>query len=62
VPKKNLICVTEGVYRTDSGIHVFLRRWQDKDRPWVVCWTDFMSVRHEDRFRTLKECREYLNK
>lgn len=56
-----LIKVFDGVYRNESGgVKVFRREWQDKALPWVVCWEDVFSTRHEKRFKTLGEVREYL--
>jgi hypothetical protein len=55
-----LIRVMEGLYRSEcGGIRVAKEAW-NKDLPWVVCWTDFLSARHENRFKTLAECRAYL--
>jgi hypothetical protein len=31
-----------------------------KEKPWQVRWTDILSNRHEDNFRTKREAVEYL--
>ncbi len=63
--KKRIVLqkVFEGIYRTpDGGVRVFHRPWKDKDKPWVMQWQDFMSVRHQLSFETLNQARNHLNK
>lgn len=57
-----LVRVTGGVYRTMSGaVRVFKREWQDRERPWVACYTSLFGARVEKRFRTLAEVRAELH-
>ena len=57
-----LIRVMNGLYRSEEGsVRVSFEVWHKDGLPWVVHWTDVFSCRHEKRFRTLAECRSYLN-
>lgn len=57
-----LVKVTDGLYRTENGGVTIMKLFWEAGKPYLVKWTDFMSVRHEQRFKTLAEVKEYLAK
>lgn len=61
-----LVRVTAGLYRNEAGgIHVTHQPWMktsSEGKCWLVTWTDVFSTKHQARFYTLAEVRQYLGK